>query len=61
MGWIGKRLEEWHGSITKEAIAEAVGLSRQAFLEHLNKYALESSVARTFYLDKLNKIFVMER
>ena len=38
-------IEEWHGSTTKEAIAEAVSLSRQAFLEHVDKYALESSVA----------------
>jgi uncharacterized protein (DUF433 family) len=34
-------IEEWHGSITKEAIAEAVSLSRQAFLENADKYVLE--------------------
>ena len=38
-------IEEWRGSITKEAIAEAVGLSRQAFLEHVDKYVLEPSAA----------------
>ena len=37
-------IEEWRRSITKEAIAEAISLSRQAFLEHADKYALESSV-----------------
>ncbi len=35
-------IEEWHNSITKEAIAEAVSLSRQAFLENADKYVLES-------------------
>jgi uncharacterized protein (DUF433 family) len=28
-------IEDWHGSITKEAIAEAVQLASQAFLEHV--------------------------
>jgi uncharacterized protein (DUF433 family) len=37
-------IEEWRGSITEEAIAEAISLSRQAFLEHADKYVLESSV-----------------
>ena len=35
-------IEEWRGSIPKEAIAEAIRLSRQAFLEHLPEYVLES-------------------
>ena len=30
--------EEWGGSITKEAIAEAVQLASQAFLEHTTEY-----------------------
>jgi len=38
-------IEEWRGSTTKEAIAEAVSLSRQAFLEHVDKYVLEPSAA----------------
>jgi len=38
-------IEEWRGSITEEAIAEAISLSRQAFLEHADQYALESSIA----------------
>ena len=38
-------IEEWRGSISHEAIAEAVRLSRQAFLENVNKYALESTIA----------------
>jgi uncharacterized protein (DUF433 family) len=33
--------ERWEGSITKEAIAEAVRLSNQAFLEHAHEYLLE--------------------
>jgi uncharacterized protein (DUF433 family) len=31
-------IQEWRGSITKEAIAEAVHLARQAFLEHAEEY-----------------------
>ncbi len=38
-------IEEWRGSITKEAIAEAIRLSRQAFLEHVADYVLEPKVA----------------
>ena len=37
-------IEEWHRTVTKEAIAEAISLSRQAFLEHADKYIVESSV-----------------
>jgi uncharacterized protein (DUF433 family) len=32
--------EEWRGSISREAIAEAVRFSRRAFLENADKYAL---------------------
>ena len=35
-------IEEWRGSISKEAIAEAVSLSKQAFLEHVDDYTIES-------------------
>lgn len=38
-------IEEWRNGVTKEAIAEAVSLSRQAFLEHVDDYALEAAVA----------------
>ncbi len=38
-------IEEWRGRITKEAIAEAIHLSRQAFLEHADQYALELATA----------------
>ena len=31
-------VEEWHGSLTKEAIAEAALLAGQAFLEHFEDY-----------------------
>jgi len=37
-------IEEWHGSITKEAIAEAIQLASQAFLEHVDEYTLESLI-----------------
>ena len=33
--------ERWEGKVTKEAIAEAVRLSSQAFLEHADDYLLE--------------------
>lgn len=32
---------EWRGSITREAIAEAVHLAKQAFIEHSNEYIVE--------------------
>ena len=32
-------IEEWRDSISYEAIAEAVRLSRQAFLENVDRYA----------------------
>jgi uncharacterized protein (DUF433 family) len=31
-------VQEWHGSISKEAIAEAVSLASMAFLEHAQEY-----------------------
>jgi hypothetical protein len=34
-------IEEWHSSITKEAIREAVQLASQALLEHIDEYTLE--------------------
>ena len=37
-------IEEWRGKITKEAIAEAVALSRKAFINHINEFELKSSV-----------------
>jgi len=36
-------IEEWRGSITKEAIAEAVSLASQAFIEHADEYVLEAA------------------
>jgi uncharacterized protein (DUF433 family) len=38
-------IEEWRGSVSYEAIAEAVRLSRLAFLENAEKYALEPAIA----------------
>jgi uncharacterized protein (DUF433 family) len=40
MDWVSIS-ERWGGSIPKEAIAEAVRLSSQAFLEHAPKYVVE--------------------
>jgi uncharacterized protein (DUF433 family) len=34
-------IEEWHDSITKEAIAEAVQLATQALLKHSDEFILE--------------------
>ena len=36
-------IEGWHNSISKEAIAEALRLSSQAFLSHVNEFSLELS------------------
>ena len=38
-------IEEWRGSITQEAIAEAVRLARQALLEHVAEYIVGPSAA----------------
>jgi len=37
-------IEEWRGNITKESIAEAVSLSRKAFIDHVHEFELESPV-----------------
>ena len=34
-------IDEWRGSVTKEAIAEAIRLASQAFFEHAEEYTLE--------------------
>ena len=34
-------IEQWHHSITQEAIAEAVKLSSEAFLKHADEFVLE--------------------
>ncbi|MGR3319376.1 MAG: DUF433 domain-containing protein [Candidatus Anammoxibacter sp.] len=34
-------IEEWRGSITKEAIAEVIRIANQAFLEHADEYTIE--------------------
>lgn len=38
-------VEEWRGTISKEAIEEAVRLARQAFVEHADEYILEPAPA----------------
>jgi len=35
-------VDEWRGSIPKDAIAEAVRLAMQAFVDHVDQYAVES-------------------
>ncbi|HEV8261956.1 MAG TPA: DUF433 domain-containing protein [Burkholderiales bacterium] len=34
-------IEEWNGSVTKEAISEAVQLASQALLKHADEFVLE--------------------
>ena len=36
-------IEDWHGSITHEAIAEAVHLAAQALLKHANEFVVAST------------------
>jgi uncharacterized protein (DUF433 family) len=38
-------IEQCHHSITKDAIAEAVKLSGQAFLRHADEFVLKSTAA----------------
>ena len=38
-------VEEWGGSITKEAIGEAVHLASKSFIEHATEHALEPALA----------------
>jgi uncharacterized protein (DUF433 family) len=38
-------VEEWRGSVPKEAIAEAVHLATQAFVEHVDEYAVQTTSA----------------
>lgn len=37
-------IDEWRGSITKEAIAESIRLASQAFFEHAEEYTLEKEL-----------------
>ena len=36
---------QWHGSVSKEAIAEAIDLARRAFVDHAIEYALKPQPA----------------
>jgi len=38
-------VEEWRGSVSQEAIAEAVQLASKAFLEHAHEYLVETTAA----------------
>ena len=37
--------EEWRGKVTKDAIAEAIRLASQAFVDHVDEYAFSLSPA----------------
>ncbi len=37
-------IEGWHNSISREAIAEALQLARQAFLSHVDEFVLEPTL-----------------
>jgi len=45
LAW-GTIIEAWRGSITHEAIAEAVRLARQALLEHVAEYGVGPTEVR---------------
>jgi len=47
--------EEWRGSVTEEAIAEAVRLASEAFRGHAHELGLEPASARTFWTKILSK------
>lgn len=38
-------VDEWRGKVSKEAIAEAVRLASEAFVEHAEKYIVEPVAA----------------
>lgn len=38
-------IAEWNGNLTKEAIAEAVGLASEALLRHADEFTLEPASA----------------
>lgn len=38
-------IEEWRGSISKEAIAEAVQIASQAFIDNAERYLVEHALA----------------
>lgn len=38
-------IEEWHGHITKDAIAESIHLASQALLKHKDEFILEPAAA----------------
>ena len=38
-------IEEWNGSITKDAISEAVQLASQALLKHADEFILQPATA----------------
>jgi uncharacterized protein (DUF433 family) len=36
---------QWHGTVSKEAIAEAIALAQQAFVDHATEYGKEHQPA----------------
>ena len=45
MSW-DKIIWQWHGSITREAIAEAVELAERALFDHVDEYVQAADSAR---------------
>ena len=44
MAW-EKIIEEWRGSVSRDAIGEALQLASRAFLDHITEYVPESTSA----------------
>src|SRR6266581_7743971 len=49
-------VEEWRGSVPKEAVAEAVRLAMQAFVEHADEYVVEMPSARSSWMRTFPKV-----
>ena len=50
-------IEEWHGSITHEAIAEAVHLAAQALLKHSDDFVVQFSAGYGDYTTERDVLF----
>jgi hypothetical protein len=47
---------EWRGSVSTEAIAEAVWLAMQAFTDHADEYMVELTSAGSFWMKIFPKV-----
>ena len=50
-------IEEWHGSVTHEAIAEAVHLAAQALLKHADDFVVQFSAGYGDYATERDMLF----